>query len=123
MIEFIEAHAPLWERIQQLLTKNRLPQALLFVGPRHAGMLPFANRLMAILMCQSEITPCGDCPACHLLLYGIHPDINYICQEKQGGAIKIEQVRELQQTIYQTPQRSTHRFIVIDPEKIDEEII
>jgi DNA polymerase-3 subunit delta' len=115
MIESIEAHALLWEHIKQLLAKNRLPQALLFVGPRHAGILSFANRLMAILLCQNQETPCGHCPACHLLLHGIHPDINYIRQEKLGGAIKIEQVRELQQTIYQTPQQGSRRFIVIDP--------
>ena len=115
MIESLEMHAPLWERIQQLLLKKRLPQALLFVGPRHAGMLQFANRLMAILMCQSDDAPCGHCRACHLLIHGIHPDINYIRQEKLGGAIKIEQVRELQQNIYQTPQHGTCRFIVIEP--------
>ena len=115
IIDLLEAHASLWGRIQQLLIKKRVPQAFLFVGPRHAGMLQFANRLMALLICQNETAPCGNCRACHLLLQGIHPDINYIRQDTQGGVIKIEQVRELQQNIYQTPQRGTHRFIVIDP--------
>ena len=115
MIDVVEAHASLWERIHSLLLKNRLPQALLFVGPRHARVLQFVNRLIAILICQNEMPPCGSCRACHLLSQGAHPDIDYIRQEMPGGAIKIEQVRELQQTIYQTPQRSTHRFIVIDP--------
>ena len=115
MIELLESHASLWVSIQQLLSKNRLPQALLFVGPRHAGLLQFANRLMAILLCQNEVTPCGVCSACHLLTHGIHPDIHYISQEKTGGAIKIEQIRDLQQTIYQTPQQGSRRFIVIEP--------
>ena len=116
MIDLLESHARLWERIQPALIKKRLPQAFLFVGPRHAGILQFANRLMAVLICQSEgVVPCGHCRACHLLTHAIHPDINYIRQETPGSAIKIEQVRDLQQDIYQTPQRGTHRFIVIDP--------
>ena len=115
MIDSLEAHALLWERFKQLRISGRLPQALLFVGPRHAGMLQFANRLMAILLCQHDMSPCGQCRACHLLIQGIHPDINYMRQEKPGSAIKIEQVRELQQTIYQTPQHGARRFIVIDP--------
>lgn len=115
MIELLEAHIPLWERFQQLRLNDRVPQALLFVGPRHAGILPFVNRLIATLMCQRETSPCEECSACHLLIHGIHPDINYINPEKPGSAIKIEQVRELQQTIYQTPQQGARRFIVIDP--------
>ena len=115
MIELQDAHAALWERIHPLLLKNRLPHAFLFVGPRHAGMLAFANRLIALLLCQQAVsTPCGECRACHLLLGGIHPDINYIRQDTPGGAIKIEQIRELQLHIYQTPQRGSRRFIVIE---------
>jgi len=124
MLDLVEAHAPLWEKMHQLLVKNRLPQALLFVGPRHARILQFVNRLIAIMICEnralskldcSEGKPCGHCRACHLLKQGIHPDINYICQEGKSGAIKVEQIRELQQDIYQTPQRGVHRFIVIEP--------
>ena len=115
MMDLLEFHAPLWEKIQQLLFKKRIPQALLFVGPRHAKILQFANRLMAILICEMENAPCGDCRACRMLLQGIHPDISYITQEASGSAIKIEQIRGLQQDIYQTPQRASRRFIVIDP--------
>lgn len=115
MIDILTQHAGLWGRLQPLLLKKRLPQSLLFVGPRHAGMLQFADRLMAILMCEHETAPCGKCRSCHLLMHGIHPDVNYICPEPPGSAIKIEQVRELQQNIYQTPQRGTRRFIVIQP--------
>lgn len=111
----LEAHAPVWEKINQLLLKKRLPHSLLFVGPRHENIVQFVNRLIAILICENEPPPCGHCRACHLLTQGIHPDINYIRPEGGGGAIKVEQVRELQQDIYQTPQRGLRRFIVIEP--------
>ena len=115
MIDLLEIHASVWKRIQPQLMKQRLPQALLFIGSRHSSVLQFCNRLMAMLLCEEEIVPCGQCRPCHLLLQGIHPDINYIRQDSPGGPIKIEQIRGLQQTIYQTSQQGKRRFIVIDP--------
>ena len=112
----LEIHAPVWARIQPALDKHRLPHALLFVGPRHANVLSFAHRLMAILLCHdSENAPCGLCQACHLLMQGTHPDIRYVRQDTLNGPIKIEQMRELQQDVYHTPQLGARRFIVIEP--------
>lgn len=115
MSDLIASHAPLWARIQTLLNKEKLPQALLLVGPPHAQVLSFTNRLIAILLCHSETKPCGHCSACHLLKQGGHPDVNYLRQESPSSAIKIEQIRELQQDVYQTPQRGKYRITVIDP--------
>ncbi len=114
MLELLEAHAPLWEKMHQLLQKNRFPHSLLFVGPRHENITQFVNRLIAVLICENK-SPCEQCRACHLLIQGIHPDIHYIRPEGTSSAIKVEQVRELQQNIYQTPQCGARRFIVIDP--------
>ena len=109
-------HAPVWALIQQVLDKNRLPHALLFTGPRHAGILQFVNRLMALLICQqSGSAPCGHCPPCHLLMQGTHPDIQYVRQDAPGSPLKIEQIRALQEGVYQTPQCGTRSIIVIEP--------
>ena len=43
-----------------------------------------------------------------------HPDVEWIKPEKNGGAIKIDQIRELQNTAYLTPQRARYRLIVIE---------
>ncbi len=114
MLDEVASHAPQWEKIQQLIQKKRIPQALLFVGPRHVNLLQFVNRLIGLLICESAPAPCGLCRACHWLIGGIHPDISYIRKESPTSAIKIEQIRELQHNIYQTPQRGSHRFIVIE---------
>lgn len=114
-IDPLTMHAPVWAMLQPILDKHRLPHALLFSGPRHAGILPFANRLMAILICENtDSAPCGLCKPCHLLIQGIHPDIQYIRQDAPGSPIKIEQIRDLQDSVYQTPQCGTRRFIVIE---------
>lgn len=112
MIELAAALAPLWARIQPLLRHERLPQSFIFVGPRHAGILAFTNRLMATLLCQNDIA-CGVCRDCKMLLQGVHPDIAYIQPETPTSAIKIDKVRELQQDVYHTPLQGSRRFIVI----------
>ena len=115
-IDELPTHAPVWTKIQQMLDKNRLPHALLFSGPRHAGILQFVDRLMAILICQNaDNAPCGECQPCRLLMQGTHPDIKYVRQDSPGSPIKIEQIRELQESVYQTPQCGTRSIIVIEP--------
>ena len=115
-IEPLPSHAPVWATMQQILENNRLPHALLFKGPRHAGVLQFVNRLISILIClHSEHRPCGLCQPCHLLMQGTHPDIQYVRQDAPSSPIKIEQIRELHGSVYQTPQCGKRRIIVIEP--------
>jgi DNA polymerase-3 subunit delta' len=114
-IDALAMHTPLWQRIQPSIEKKHLPHAFLFIGPRHAKMLPFTHRLIAMLLCEKAAAPCGSCQSCHLIINHIHPDIMYVRPDAASSPIKIEQIRELQQTIYQTPQRGLQRMIVIDP--------
>lgn len=115
-IDALTIHASVWRIVQQVLNKNRLPHALLLAGPRHAGILQFANRLMALRVCLSaESAPCGICQPCHLLLHASHPDIQYVTQETPTSPIKIDQVRELQESVYRTPQCGECRFVIIEP--------
>lgn len=115
-IDALAEHAPLWEKLQPILHKRHFPQAMLLVGPRHAHIRQFAQRFIAAILCQQvEVAPCGACDSCHLLQQGTHPDVHVIVQDKQEGAIKIEQIRNLQQEVYQTPQCGKYRFIVIEP--------
>lgn len=115
-LDQLTTHASVWVTLQQMIDKNRMPHALLFNGPRHAGVLQFVHRLMAILVCQNlEQAPCGKCKPCHLLMQGMHPDIQYVRQETPTSPIKIEQIRMLQESIYQTPQCGTRSIIVIEP--------
>lgn len=116
MIDAILEHTPLWEKLEQLFEKNRLPQAFLFVGANSSHVLQLVNRLIARIVCQSTTdAPCGQCKPCHLLLNATHPDILYVNQDARFSPIKIDQVRELQHTIYQTPQCGSRRIIVIYP--------
>lgn len=111
-IELQEVHAALWARFENLLAHHRVPQSLLFVGVRDTSLLSLVNRLVAALLCEGESVPCGTCRACHLFLQGGHPDVCFV--QEDGGTIKIDQIRSLQQDVYHTPQCGSRRVIVIN---------
>lgn len=109
-------HASVWARMKPMFENKQWPQACLFVGPPHAQILPFVNRFMARVFCEvSYDDPCRHCQSCHLLRHGHHPDSQRIQPDSVSGSIKIEQIRLLQQDVYQTPQCGLHRFILINP--------
>ncbi len=109
-------HASVWMRMERMLHRERMPQSLLLTGPRHAQIQAFVHRLIALMICQgTSHKPCGACKPCHLFIQGIHPDIQFIHQDTPTSPIKIEQIRELQERIYQTPQCGMLSIIVIEP--------
>ncbi|MDP3704669.1 MAG: DNA polymerase III subunit delta' C-terminal domain-containing protein [Legionellaceae bacterium] len=111
----LPAHAPLWARLQPILQQGRIAHAFLLVGPRHASIMTFVNRLVATLLCQQLDAPCGSCQACRMFVQGAHPDVQYLRPEGDKGPIKIEQIRTLQQDVHQTPQCGARRFVILEP--------
>lgn len=114
-VDFLTKHQSVWQKLQPLLNKNHAcPQALLFVGPRHAQVALFVNRFMASMLCQNDNPPCSHCQNCRMLLQGVHPDIRFVGLNGTDKVIKIEQIRDMQRDVYQTPQKGQHRFIVLE---------
>ncbi|RUR12142.1 DNA polymerase III subunit delta' [Legionella sp. km772] len=109
-------HPSQWRMIQNAFVNKRIPQAFLFVGPLHYCLADFALKITALLHCKAleKTEPCGQCPDCLMTQCMEHPDLHWIKPEKTGSAIKIEQIRELQQGAFLTPQRSSHKIIVME---------
>ena len=104
-----------WNQLQLALVHQRIPQAMLFVGPLHCALTDFVSQLMQLFLCRkSQIKPCLDCLDCRMVERREHPDAEWVKPEKNEGAIKIDQIRVLQHTAYLTPQRSTYRLITIE---------
>lgn len=127
---------PAWQRLLDL--GERLPHALLFVGPPGLGKRELAEALAARLLCQSPAADghaCGRCPACLWRLAGNHPDLLRIVPaaeetadigDAEGGAepstgkaksaqILIEQIRALQAALAVTAHHGSGRVVVLDP--------
>lgn len=91
-----------------------MAQALLLIGPPHVGLYTFAHRLAALLLCHAETKPCGECDSCRLLRANTHPDYQIIRPETEGGVIKIDQIRALQEAVYHTPQCGQRLVILLE---------
>lgn len=63
---------------RRAISRSRLSQAYLFVGPAGVGKRLFARTLASCLFCEqhseSELESCGICPACRQMAAGSHPD-------------------------------------------------
>lgn len=129
--------AETWERLVGL--GDRLPHALLFVGPSGLGKRALADALAARLLCDAPADDgqaCGKCKACQWRLSGNHPDLYVVvpaadAEESDAGEsegvrdqaatkakssqIVIEQIRDLQAALTVTGHHSSRRVIVLDP--------
>lgn len=122
---------------EQLLGQglDRLPHAMLLVGPAGVGKTAFSEQLAALLLCEA-ITPqleaCGQCQACRWLDAGNHPDFRRVAPDGDGEAeegasekvaektkkrsqsiIRIDQIRELEAFVFVGSHRHGNRVVLI----------
>jgi DNA polymerase III subunit delta' len=77
---------------------QRLPSAYLMVGPTGVGKRTTALALAKALNCPSQAgDACDRCAVCLRIDRQLHPDIHLV--EPQGQVIKIDQVRQLRETL------------------------
>ena len=114
MAEAYPWQEPLW---QQLANRSRHAHAYLFYGPAGIGKRDLAERLMALLLCQSPSPQgaCGQCKGCHLLAAGTHPDAFVLEPEEADKAIRVDQVRELVSFVVQTAQLGGRKVVLLEP--------
>ncbi|CDI04184.1 putative DNA polymerase III subunit delta' [Candidatus Competibacter denitrificans Run_A_D11] len=111
-------HEPVWRQIQTRLVADRLPHALLLVGPQGLGKFIFARRLAAALLCTARDTAgdaCGCCRACHLFQAGSHPDYCVIRPVEEGKAIRVDQIRELGDFLGLTAHAGGYQIALLAP--------
>jgi DNA polymerase III subunit delta' len=89
-------------RVRQVLLRavkdQRLPPTYLFVGPAGMGKRATAFALAKALNCSAQDgDACGKCAVCLRIERRLHPDIHLV--EPQGQAIKIDQIRQLQEVL------------------------
>ena len=137
-------HADDWQRLLARRAQNRLPHALLLCGAAGLGKRDFAERLAAMILCESEDAPCGACHACRLFARRFqrdpeemrpdgtlaqphghpgHPDarfVGHVLNEKSSPKkmyteLIVEQMRDLSAWLVLPPQLGRAQVAVIDP--------
>jgi DNA polymerase-3 subunit delta' len=110
----IRGHEHLKAVLARLLSRERLPGALLLAGPSGVGKRKLAVEVARGLVCEAEgERPCDRCHACLRSAKGIHPDV-FRVEPATANAIKIDQVREMARDILSRPFEGRARAFVVD---------
>ena len=109
-------HEEAFKKILATHRHQRLPHALMLIGPEGSGKQIFAATLIAAILCkQSDEAPCGHCNGCQLARAGNHGDARWLIPEAGKRAIGIEPVRESIRFMQQTAAYGAHKALVISP--------
>lgn len=113
---------PLYLQLQSAWQDQRLAQTLCLSYAAKAEAEHLLQRLIAFLFCQSPkpipsvLTAkeaCQSCHACRLLQAQTHPDLHVIACLKEKKLIAIDQIRSLQNKVYEQSQQGGLRLIWI----------
>ena len=103
------------EMLKQHLVHDSARQAYLFCGPPGVGRRTLALRFAQALNCLNPPVPgepCGTCKTCQQIERMQYTDLTIIQAEKEGGTLKVEQIRALRQSISLKPYQGKYRVVL-----------
>lgn len=106
-----------WSTFVKRVENNRLPHALLLVGPDGVGVGELARAMAQYLLCVAPQTGhlCGRCKACLLMKADSHPDLHQLTVAEKSSSIKVDQVRAMSEFVAKTPQQGGRKLVLIQP--------
>ena len=104
-----------WAHLQGARQSDRLPHAMLFVGPEGVGKRLLSFAFSKAVLCRAGAEQaCGECDACVQFDSGSHPDFRHLAPDEKTGNFKIEAVRTLGQELALTSQYGGYRIAVLE---------
>lgn len=103
------------QHFMHLIDENRLAHAYLFNGMDGTGRQELARTIAMRLFCQhvgDDGLPCGQCPECHRIMAGDHPDVVTVVPD--GQRIKIDQVRYLKSEFTKSAVEGNQKVFIVD---------
>lgn len=107
-----------YEGLIQRREQGRLPHALLLTGPAGIGKHQLAEYFAMSLLCeqpQSGGLPCGQCHGCSLFKAGTHPDLHHLAPAEDSRVIRIDQIRQLINSVSLSSHYGRHKVIIVSP--------
>jgi DNA polymerase-3 subunit delta' len=102
--------------LRQHLAQDRLRHAYLFTGPEGVGRRTLALRLAQAINCTEPPAPgeaCRACRVCRQIERMQHPDLAVVQGAGSGGALLVDQVRELQHGLSLAPYEARYRVAAL----------
>jgi DNA polymerase III subunit delta' len=107
--------APSQQRLRDALRAQRLPHSSLLLSTPGLGAEPLSRWMSALALCESAAErPCGICASCALLRSNSHPDYHLVQIEEDAKQIKVDQVRELIESLTLKSYRGGYKVGVIE---------
>ena len=94
------------QMLKQHITHDSIRHAYLFSGPPGLGRRTLALRLAQALNCPKPVAPgepCGKCKTCQQIERMQYADLTVVQAEKEGGTLKVEQIRAMRQSLVLKP--------------------
>ncbi len=112
----VVGHERVSARLGRAVAEDRVPGALLLLGPPGIGKRRVADAFAARLLCLAPEggDACGACAHCTRLAAGTHPDLRLVTRDEERRDIRIEQVRELARWLALQPLMATRKIAVVD---------
>ena len=101
------------DMLRQHIRHEAVRHAYLFTGPGGLGRRTLALRFAQALNCTRPPAPgepCRACKTCRQIEAMQYPDLSVVQAEKEGGVLKVEQVRAVRQTLVLKPYQGTYRL-------------
>jgi DNA polymerase III subunit delta' len=102
--------------LQNHIVRGEVRHAYLFAGPPGVGRRTLALRFAQALNCLTPPAPgeaCGQCRVCRQTGEMQHSDLTILQAEKEGGVLKVEQVRDIQHTLSLLPYEAHFRVALL----------
>jgi DNA polymerase III subunit delta' len=119
-MDFLSAAGLPWlgqaqQRLRAALGADRLPHSLLLLSAPGLGAEALANWIAALALCESPgERPCDACASCRLLRSDSHPDVHAVRLEEDAQQIKVDQVRELIESLTLKSYRGGYKVGIIE---------
>ncbi len=113
MFENIVGHEEIKKVLSNAINNNGILHSYLFIGEEGIGKKELAKEFSKAILCTSEEDrPCDICKACRE--FNTNNNINFSAINEEGSAIKIDQIRNMQNKIAEKPMNSNYKIYLIN---------
>ena len=111
------------DHFNKAIKTDHLSHAYIFTGQEGVGKTLFAKEFAKALNCKNDGSDsCNCCPNCIRIEAHYHPDVFWTEREEKAKFIKIENIRNLQNSVRLSPLESDYKiFIIKEADRMNEE--